>query len=81
MSYYDAPSDEIFDEIKDAAIQIWMHYDDTYGYAKEKIDRVNEITNVKDNWGTIVGMFDQDNQIKLFMKLSEPARRKLAEWL
>lgn len=81
MSYYDAPSDEIFDEIKRAAIKIWKTYDDTYGYASEKINYVESITNIRDNWGTIVGMFDQDNQLKLFMALSLEAKEKLAEWL
>lgn len=81
MSYYDAPSDEIFEEIKHAAIEIWNTYDDTYGYASEKINYLNSFGNVRDNWGTIVGMFDQDNQAKLLAKLSPEARAKVEEWL
>jgi hypothetical protein len=81
MSYYDAPSDEIFNEIKQAAIEIWQTYDDTYGYASEKIDYVNSVGNIKDNWGTLVGMFDSDNQMKLLAKLSPEARQKVGEWL
>ena len=81
MSYYDAPSDKIFNEIKEKAIEIWQTYDDTYGYASEKIDRVNSITNFKDNWGTIVGMFDNPNQKKLLAKLSPEAQNKVMEWL
>lgn len=81
MSYYDAPSDEIFNEIKEKAIEIWRTYDDTYGYASEKIGYVESITNVKDNWGTIVGMFDYTNQAKLLAKLSPGARDKVKEWL
>lgn len=81
MSYYDAPSQEVFDEIKAAAIKIWRGYDDTYGYATEKIDYIESITNIKDNWGTIVGMFDQDNQLTLFLALSEKAQQKVGEWL
>lgn len=81
MSYYDAPSDEIFNEIKQAAIEIWQTYDDTFGYASEKIGYVNSITNFKDNWGTIVGMFDCHNQQKLLAKLSDEAKRKVSEWL
>ena len=80
-SYYDAPSDEIFNEIKEKAIEIWQSYDDTYGYATEKITRVNSITNFKDNWGTIVGMFDNPNQQKLVNKLSDEAREKVMQWL
>lgn len=81
MSYYDEPSDEIFNEIKEKAIEIWRTYDDTYGYASEKIGYVNSITNIKDNWGTIVGMFDNDNQHKLLAKLSPETRDKVSEWL
>lgn len=79
--YYTAPSDEIFNEIKEKAIEIWQTYDDTYGYASEKINRVKEITNVRDNWGYIVGMFDNPNQQKLLSKLSPEARQKVMQWL
>lgn len=79
--YYTAPSDEIFNEIKEKAIEIWQTYDDTHGYATEKINRVKEITNVKDNWGYIVGMFDSTNQQKLLNRLSEGAKRKVEQWL
>jgi len=81
MSYNDAPSDEIFNEIKQASIEIWKTYDDTHGYASEKINHVNSITNIKDNWGTIVGMFDYINQGKLLDKLSPEAKVKVREWL
>lgn len=79
--YYKAPSDEIFNEIKGKSIEIWGTYDDTYGYASEKIDRVKSINNVKDNWGSIVGMFDSTNQQKLLAKLSPEARAQVARWL
>lgn len=81
MDYMEAPSQEIFEEIKAKAIEIWQGYDDTYGYASEKINYVNSITNIKDNWGTIVGMFDYKNQAKLVAKLSPEARKKVAQWL
>ena len=81
MGYYDAPSDEVFDNIKKCAIEIWETYDDTYGYASEKINRVKSIRNFKDNWGELVGMFDSDNQMKLLSKLSPEARAKVEEWL
>lgn len=81
MGYQDAPSDKIFNEIKQASIEIWQTYDDKYGYATEKIDMVNSITNFKDNWGTMVGMFDNINQQILYSKLSPEAREKVSEWL
>lgn len=81
MSYYDAPSDEIFNEIKTAAIEIWQTYDDEFGCATQKITKVNSLENVRDNWGYIVGMFDWNNQQKLVAKLSPEARAKVMEWL
>lgn len=81
MGYYDAPSDEIFEEIKAKSIEIWQTYDDTYGYATEKIEQVSKITNVKDNWGFIVGMFDSDNQAKLMDLLSDEARELVGRYI
>ena len=78
--YYTAPSDEVFNEIKEKSIEIWQTYDDTYGYATGKIERVNSITNFKDNWGAIVGMFDSTNQQKLLAKLSPEAREQVTRW-
>ena len=79
--YYTAPSDEVFNEIKEKSIEVWQTYDDTYGYASEKIERVNSISNYKDNWGSIVGMFDSPNQHKLLAKLSDEARGFVERWV
>ena len=81
MAYTDAPSDKIFDEIKKVAIEIWRTYDDTYGYASEKIKMVEDLTNFKDNWGAMVGMFDSVNQARLLARLSPEAKEKVREWL
>lgn len=78
MAYsYETPSQEFFDEIKEKAIKIWGTYDDTYGYATEKIERVESIENFKDNWSSIVGMFDSSNIAKLKASLSEDSKEKL----
>ena len=60
--YYEAPTDEVFEEIKAAAIRIWQTYDDTFGYSSGKIERVERVENVQDNWMYIIGMFDSRNQ-------------------
>jgi hypothetical protein len=73
--YYTAPSDDIFQEIQKAAIKIWRTYDDTHGYATEKIDTVKGLENVRDNWMYIVAMFDASNQVKLLTSV----RRKTAQ--
>jgi len=66
----ETPPQEIFDQIKDAAIEIWSTYDDTYGYRTGKLDRIKDIKNIKDNWYSIVSMFDYNNQNRLLDILS-----------
>lgn len=77
--YYTAPSDEIFSEVKAKAIQIWQGYDDTYGYASEKINRIKDIPNFKDNLMYMVAMFDESNQAKLAMRVGYEARKAIAD--
>ncbi len=68
--YYEAPSDEIFEEIKRESIKIWETYDNTYGYADEKVGRIKDIGNVKDNAMYMVAMFDLRNQSRLLTNIS-----------
>lgn len=68
--YYTAPTQEVFEEIKAKAIELWQTYDDTYGYATEKINRIKDIQNIKDNAWFIVAMFDSINQMKLISRVS-----------
>ena len=63
--YYEAPTDEIFNDIKLNAIRIWKTYDDTYGYSSKKVDRIKDIQNIENNVMYIVAMFDIQNQKKL----------------
>lgn len=63
--YYTAPSDEVFEDIKTNAIKLWQTYDDQYGYATDKVNRIKDIANVQDNAWYIVAMFDIENQVKL----------------
>ena len=63
--YYKAPPQDIFEDIKSNSIKIWQGYDDTYGYATEKINRIKDVENVRDNAWFIVAMFDGHNQSKL----------------
>lgn len=74
-------TDEVFDELKREAIKIWQTYDNTYGYADEKIGMIELITNVKDNYGTFIGMFDIHNQRKLYDVVSPEAQEAIDEWV
>mgnify|MGYP001578390651 CR=1 FL=1 len=77
--YYTAPSDEIFDEVKQAAIQLWSTIGDEPNYSKEKIDRIKDIKNVQDNLMYMVAMFDIYNQRKLAGAISSEARSAISE--
>ena len=72
--------DKTFEELRAEAIKIWRTYDDAYGYASGKIDYINSFGNVKDNYGTIIGMFDSDNQAKLFNAVGDEAKRLISDW-
>lgn len=67
--------DDVFNEIKNASIEIWSGYDNTYGYADEKINRINEYKNIGDNAWFIVSMFDLHNRVKLLDKLSPETKK------
>ena len=77
--YYQAPTDEVFEEVKEKAIEIWKTYDNTYGYVDEKVDRIKDIKNIRDNMMFIVAMFDINNQGRLAEKLSEEARKEIRD--
>lgn len=76
FNYYEAPSDEIFNDIKMRAIALWKTYNDDYGYATDKVNRVVGVQNFKDNAWYIVAMFDQENQAILYSRL-KPESQKL----
>jgi 4-hydroxy-3-methylbut-2-enyl diphosphate reductase IspH len=77
--YYKAPTDEVFAEVKAKAIEIWKTYDDTYGYATEKVDRIKDLQNIRDNFMFMVAMFDSENQTRLANLLSEEARQAISD--
>jgi hypothetical protein len=74
--YYTAPTQEIFNDIKENAIKIWKTYDDQFGYASEKINSIKDIENVKDNYMYMVAMFDSSNQVSL-LSMVKPATATL----
>lgn len=79
--YYEAPSQEVFDEVKKAASELWFQVDtdnDKFGYASGKVARIAELENISDNVMSIVGMFDIGNQRRLAHKLSDGARQAIA---
>lgn len=77
--YYTPPSDEIFEEVKDVAIQIWSRYDNEYGYVDEKINRIKDIPNVSDNFMYMVAMFDTWNQRLLSSIITKEAFNAISD--
>ena len=56
------PSQEIYNEMKSLATQIWSTYDNQYGYVTEKLNYINSIKNIQDNAMVFYRMFDNNNQ-------------------
>lgn len=81
FDYYEAPSQKMFDDVKRLSIEIWNTYDNTYGYVDEKVDRIKDITNVRDNCAFIVAMFDIHNQRRLLDMADGPTRDYLKQLL
>ena len=79
--YYTAPSDESFEDMKQAAIEVWKTYSDEFGYASSKIDRIKDIKNIRANFMYIFAMFDMNNQRKVASKLSAKTTYDLYERL
>lgn len=77
--YYTPPTDEVFNELVSAATLIWSKYDDTYGYATSKINRIKDLENIEDNFMYIFAMFDQENQRKIFQTVSPECIEALKE--
>lgn len=72
--YYIAPDNMIFKEVKEECIKIWGKFDDTYTYATNKINRIKDLGNIKDNMMSMVAMFDHNNRGILLNNLSEEAK-------
>lgn len=73
------PSALIFEEMKSAAIAVWQTYDNEFGYVTEKLERVNNILNLRDNAMVFYRMFDYENQAKMRAKLSPEAIQYINE--
>lgn len=80
--YYTPPETELFNECKEACMELWKEVDtdnDKYGYATEKINRIKDIENVGDNFMYMVAMFDSTNQHLLAQKLGYDCRTAIRE--
>jgi hypothetical protein len=54
--YYKSPKDDYFEELRSVCIRYWSTFDDTFGYATEKINQVKSFENNDGNFMTMVKM-------------------------
>ena len=80
FNYYETQPQHIFNELKRLAIEIWSEYDNEFWYVDEKVNRIKNIKNIKDNIRFIYRMFDYENQQKLYNKWSTPLKALLQEY-
>lgn len=74
----DKPTEEVFNEMKQAATVIWNTYDNEFGYVDEKMETVNRLTNIQDNAMVFYRMLDPVNQVKMSVQLSVDAIKYIA---
>lgn len=74
-------TDAIFNEIKDKSIKLWSTYDDTYGYATEKINRIKDLENIRDNFSYILAMFDNKNLMKILQSVNEETEKFIRSYI
>ena len=82
--YYQAPSDKIFNEVKEKAIELWetkYPREQHPNYTKKKVEYVKNINNIEDNIMTIIAMFNPINQNLLASMLPKETRKEIAERL
>ena len=68
--YYTPPSDEAFEDMRKACIDLWNTYDNSAGYVDEKTERIKVIHNVGDNFMYMFAMLDMNNQRKVAAKIA-----------
>ena len=63
--YYTALDKEHFTKLKISCLLVWSQYED-FNYKAEKFSKVVRMENVKDNYMSMIAMFDHINQAHLF---------------
>lgn len=75
--YYEAPAQPLFDEMKTACTAQWNTHDNTYGYVDEKVARIKDIGNVKDNFMYMLAMFDEYGMRAIIDNASDEMREAI----
>ena len=72
--YTTPPKQKYFDELKLVCIRYWNTFDDTFGYATEKINEIKDLENVGSNFMTMVKMIHPLSWELLVTGLSKETR-------
>lgn len=75
--YYTPPLTEMFEELKQKAIILITQNATDLSYVQEKVNKIEGIPNVEDNFMFIVAMFDVQNQELLAKKLTTATRKAI----
>lgn len=75
--WYIPPEQHILDDMYNTARDIWLTYDDTYGYATEKIEYLNHMKRNTRDYMLAWTMFDDTNQNKFAAKLQPESKEYL----
>lgn len=73
--YDEAPPEDVFNEIKEKCIEYWKeNFNDENGYVTAKINRINKIKNVDNDFLFMVNMFDTQNEKFCIQGMNPKAR-------
>lgn len=73
-------SNGLFRELTQAAIEVWRQHSNCFGYVDDKIHHINNVTNIFDDWGMIVGMFNAEDQRKLYEIGNDEIKKLVVLW-
>jgi hypothetical protein len=76
--FYTPPREESFNELKEACIKFWNTFDDEFGYATEKIDRIKDLPNDGPNFVMMVQMIHPVAREVISKLLSLEARNEIS---
>ncbi|MGR3310956.1 MAG: hypothetical protein ACUZ77_09290 [Candidatus Brocadiales bacterium] len=77
--YYAPPEEDVFNELKSSAIELWSAIGRNAGYIKDKVTQIQRMQNIGDNFMYIVAIFDDGNREKLAGMLSSDTRKAVRE--
>ena len=76
--YYTPPKDKSFDELRHICTRYWKCFDDSHGYATNKIHHINNLKNIGGNFIEMVKMIHPVARIVIAEQLSIDCRNDIS---